>query len=406
MKRIIIFSILYLFIVSAGISKAESAATKSDSLIKGTGSVIYYYASDGFRYVFPDDKTFGSWFSDFKNVITVSDSELANIPLKGNVTYRPGVRMIKVKTNPKVYAVDKGGKLRWIENEEIAKKLYGDDWNKKIDDVSDVFFMNYIEGDSIKNTNDYNPAAVVEEVKTINKEKGIVESISTLQGTTKVGDQTSIDSSKALVTNWCAKNFHVENNLCVCDEGYYFSNYSCISHTNDCKSTYGDNVYGTKTIDNKVGYSSCYCAEGYQWNLNKTKCIKKCPPNSLPGMPSQGNEEKCFCDSGYDVDPVTQGCKKSLIKEVTRPTTDLNNYQEFNPGESDEQRRIEQLKQKELFQEMQQQQQMTDSDYLYKRNESYIKTRQYENRKGLRTFEEAENLKYRGPGTICPFGGC
>ena len=144
MKKIITPLILCLFIILTGISKAESVTTKPDSLIRGANSSIYYYASDGFRYVFPDGKTFSSWFSDFKSVVTVSDNELANIPLKGNVTYRPGVRMVKIQTNPKVYAVDKGGKLRWIENEEIAKKLYGDNWNTKIDDIPDVFFMNYI----------------------------------------------------------------------------------------------------------------------------------------------------------------------------------------------------------------------------------------------------------------------
>ena len=396
MKKILFFIFLCPFVILVGTSKAESATAKSDSLIKSTNSVIYYYASDGFRYVFPDDKTFGSWFSDFKNVVTVSNDELAKIPLRGNVTYRPGVRMVKIKTNPKVYAVDKGGKLRWIENEEIAKELYGDDWNKKIDDVPDVFFMNYVEGDSIKNTGDYNPAAVIEEVKTINKEKGIVESVATLQSTTKVGDQTSIDQSKVLTTNWCAKNFHVENGICVCDEGYYFSNYSCISHTDSCKATYGDNVYGTKSVDGKVDVSSCYCLDGYQWNLNKTKCIKKCPPNSSPGMPSQGNEEKCFCDSGYEEDTVTQGCKKRvIIDEGARPIIN-NNQLNSSEVEQNEKIRIEQLRLKEMLQEAEQKAKMIDSDYLYKLNESYLSTRQSENND---RFQE-----YRGPGFIYPFG--
>ena len=189
MKKIII--VLCLSLALVGASKAESAATKPDSLIKGVNSSIYYYASDGFRYVFPNDKTFGSWFGDFNNVITVSSDELAKIPLKGNVTYRPGVRMVKIETSPKVYVVDEGGKLRWIKNEALAKKLYGDDWNKKIDDIPDVFFMNYKEGELIEDSKDYAPETVVLSVQTINKDRGIAETASTPKATTGVGSSTT-----------------------------------------------------------------------------------------------------------------------------------------------------------------------------------------------------------------------
>lgn len=170
---------------------AAAISVSADSLIKGSQSTIYYYASDGNRYVFPNDKTFGSWFSDFVNVKTITDEELAQIPLKGNVTYRPGVRMIKIQTVPKVYAIGEGGELRWIESEDLAKKLYGTDWNKKIDDVPDSFFVNYKEGSSIKKVEDYSPATTVEEVKTINKDRGLTESASTPRSNTSVGSSTT-----------------------------------------------------------------------------------------------------------------------------------------------------------------------------------------------------------------------
>lgn len=161
-----------------------------DSLIKGQTSTIYYYGADGYRYVFPNEKAFGSWFSDFGNVITISNEELGKIPLKGNVTYRPGVRLVKIQSVPKVYAIGKGGKLRWIKTEDLAKKLYGDDWNRKIDDIPDVFFVNYQEGDPIENETDYNATTVAEEVKTINKDRGIAESASAPKATSHVGDLT------------------------------------------------------------------------------------------------------------------------------------------------------------------------------------------------------------------------
>jgi hypothetical protein len=107
---------------------------------------VYYCAQDGKRYAFPNDRIFFSWFEDFSSVKTVPSSIMFNIPLGGNVSYRPGTRMIKIQTDPKVYAVTRGGILRWITSEAVAKKVYGEDWNTLIDDVSDAFFVNYTIG--------------------------------------------------------------------------------------------------------------------------------------------------------------------------------------------------------------------------------------------------------------------
>jgi hypothetical protein len=109
-------------------------------------SAVYYCARDGKRYAFPNGRIFFSWFKDFSSVKTVPTSIMFNIALGGNVSYRPGTRMIKITTDPKVYAVSRGGILRWITSETIAKKVYGEDWNTLIDDVSDAFFVNYTIG--------------------------------------------------------------------------------------------------------------------------------------------------------------------------------------------------------------------------------------------------------------------
>lgn len=119
--------------------------------IKGeSSSAVYYCGRDGKRHAFPNQNVHNSWFTDFNGVVTVSDSELAQIQLGQNVLYRPGARLIKLTTDPKVYAVSKGGVLRWIETEAAARDLYGDDWNKKVDDVPDTFFADYTVGESIK----------------------------------------------------------------------------------------------------------------------------------------------------------------------------------------------------------------------------------------------------------------
>ncbi len=175
-----------------------SALASQDTIIKGSSATLYYYASDGFRYVFPNEKVFFSWFNDFSGVKTVSDQELAAIPLKANVTYRPGIRLVKLQTDPKTYAVDRFGTLRWIQSEEAAKALYGDTWNKNVDDVADSFFVNYTVGEPIVGLNDFNPETVASQTTTINSALGLAIGPLTPQSNTVVGRSSVRLSSDVL----------------------------------------------------------------------------------------------------------------------------------------------------------------------------------------------------------------
>lgn len=130
---------------------AQAATLNSGDLIKASGPAVYFYAADGKRYVFPDEKTYFSWFLDFSAVKTITDAELAAINIGGNVTIRPGTKLVKITTDPKTYAVTKCGTLHWIESETVAKALYGDAWATRVVDVPDSFFVNYTIGSSIPN---------------------------------------------------------------------------------------------------------------------------------------------------------------------------------------------------------------------------------------------------------------
>lgn len=150
-------------ILAIGLGVAASASALSVSpgdLIKGPGDTVYYYAQDGMRHVFPNLKTYQTWYADFSTVKSIPLSELQVISLSGkNVTYKPGVRLVKITTDPKVYAVGAHATLRWVQTEAVATALYGADWNKKIDDVPDAFFINYKVGSPITSTGDYSPTA-------------------------------------------------------------------------------------------------------------------------------------------------------------------------------------------------------------------------------------------------------
>ena len=153
---------------------AQAATISSGDLIKASTSAIYYYAADGKRYVFPNEKTFKTWYADFSSVKIITDAELAGIQISGNVTYRPGVKMVKITTDPKVYAVAANGILRWITTASLAASLYGANWVEKVDDVPDAFFVNYNVASPINNVSDYSPAAATASSVSINADKSLI----------------------------------------------------------------------------------------------------------------------------------------------------------------------------------------------------------------------------------------
>ncbi|MDD2680767.1 MAG: M23 family metallopeptidase [Patescibacteria group bacterium] len=114
-------------------------------------SSVYYCGADGKRYVFPNLQTYSTWYDDFSNVEIISLEDIGKISLGGNVTYRPGVKLVKIQTDTRVYAVSPGGTLRLMETPVIAEKYYGKDWNKQVEDIPDTFFSNYKVGKSINN---------------------------------------------------------------------------------------------------------------------------------------------------------------------------------------------------------------------------------------------------------------
>jgi hypothetical protein len=129
-------------------SMASAATLMNGDLIKASGPAVYYY-SNGRRFVFPNEATYRSWFADFSGVRTITDSELAAIMIGGNVTMRPGTSLVKITTDPRVYAVTRGGVLHWVESEQIAIALFGSNWARRVVDVPDQLFVNYSIGSSV-----------------------------------------------------------------------------------------------------------------------------------------------------------------------------------------------------------------------------------------------------------------
>lgn len=150
--------------VSVGSDDAEPGdiikiGCAGDVYVNDPCTAVYYYGDDGKRHAFPNEKTFDTWFSDFDDLVTLSSSAMSDISLGRNVTYRPGMRLIKFTTST-VYAVSYGGILRPIANGEIAEAIFGDDWVSLIDSVDDVFYGNYRVGSVVESSADYSASAV------------------------------------------------------------------------------------------------------------------------------------------------------------------------------------------------------------------------------------------------------
>lgn len=119
-------------------------------LVKGSLPAVYYLGTDGQRYVFPNERIYASWYPDFSDVDEVGDDELADYALGGNVTYRPGTRLVKLTNDPKVYAVEPGGVLRWVTSEAVAEGVFGTGWAARVDDLPDGFFPAYSVGEDLE----------------------------------------------------------------------------------------------------------------------------------------------------------------------------------------------------------------------------------------------------------------
>lgn len=129
--------------VDAGVVSWNQLVTCSDS------PAVYLITADGKRHAFPDLKTYSTWYPDFTFVMNITCEGLSEFPVGKNVTYHPGTRYVKIPSAPTVYAVEPGGVLRAIPNEEWMEVFVGDGWNEMIDDVPEAFWPTYEIGEPL-----------------------------------------------------------------------------------------------------------------------------------------------------------------------------------------------------------------------------------------------------------------
>jgi hypothetical protein len=142
-------TILSMMGIAAFAVPQQAQAAGAGDLVTASLSAVYFVGYDGSRYTFPNSATYNTWYSDFSDVMTISDSAMADIALGGNVVMRAGSTWIKIQSSSKTYAVSTDGMIHWVESEEVAEGLAGSDWNTMIMDVPDTFFVDYTAGTSL-----------------------------------------------------------------------------------------------------------------------------------------------------------------------------------------------------------------------------------------------------------------
>lgn len=137
-------------------------------------TAVYYYAVNGRRYVFPNEKVFFTWFPDFSKVQIIPLDQMSLIPIGGNVTYQPGSKLVKFQTDPKTYLVTRGGVLRWAKTEDVARGWFGPQWNQHVDDITEAFYVNYTFGQPVERALDLALDVVRATGNTVDADKGLL----------------------------------------------------------------------------------------------------------------------------------------------------------------------------------------------------------------------------------------
>lgn len=131
-------------------SPTGQPVTESMRLVKTvSATTVYLVYNNQAKYSFSTEAIFRSWFPDFKKVEIVTDGFLATLRTGSPLKMRAGTYLVKKSSDPKVYALEPDGNLRWISSEQIAVQLYGSDWNKRVIDVPESFLNNFVLGKQI-----------------------------------------------------------------------------------------------------------------------------------------------------------------------------------------------------------------------------------------------------------------
>ncbi len=87
-----------------------------------TYSDVYYVDPTGRRHTFPTESVFKSWYKEEPTIEAVPDWKISNIPLRQNVTFRPGA-LVRLEGTREFYRVLPGRTLKKFQDEATYTRL-------------------------------------------------------------------------------------------------------------------------------------------------------------------------------------------------------------------------------------------------------------------------------------------
>ncbi len=124
-----------------------------------TAPQVYYVAENKIAYGIPDEATFFSWFPSFNKIQIYPKGTIGNTVSKSILTIKPGARVVKFGTDPRLYTISKGARVRWIRDEETLRQLFGNNWESYLATLNAKRKSDYILGTDIKKTADFDRAS-------------------------------------------------------------------------------------------------------------------------------------------------------------------------------------------------------------------------------------------------------
>ena len=121
----------------------------SDLVKSSSSAAVYYIGQDNKKHDFPNELIYKTWYDSFSPVKIISAADLDKIVAGKEVYIREGTYLVKRANESKVYAIEPGGTLRWIETEIIAMSLYGSKWTDRVVDISSDMFNQYTVGSPV-----------------------------------------------------------------------------------------------------------------------------------------------------------------------------------------------------------------------------------------------------------------
>ena len=132
-----------------GQPEAISAVSAGQFVRSYSFNSIYYIDEDLMRHPFWGPKSFFTYADSFNEISWVTDATLSTMTISTPMIPKAGVVLVKIQSDPKVYAIDEGNILRWVPDEDTALTLYGASWADYVIDLEPTIFSNFTVGDSM-----------------------------------------------------------------------------------------------------------------------------------------------------------------------------------------------------------------------------------------------------------------